>query len=186
MTSVWDIRKHITEEAARKHFKRVSVRDHISPAEYFLTKSFGAENAVFIEWLRGEWFLDEYFRGLAEYGDEIWLGYLPDGFVYWCEGAKYRGKRLDNVDWGVQRDNIEAIANMAGNMLDGGLGMVVEADFVERVFFSKWDDSFEPDAVAGWIEGLKGSFGGWRDLGRFRPYYTFDGWGIRAWVKISE
>lgn len=173
------------KDIAKKHFKYVLERDALNPAEYFLGKNLGAEVPVLVEW-DDDGFLDEYFRGLSRYGDEIWLADFPTGFMYWCEGAKYRPKKLDIMDWKAFRENIDAVANMASNMLDGGLGVVSNGDFAERVFFSPWDAPFEPDAPAVWVEKLKGSFKGWRDLKRFEPYYTFDGWGIKAWLEDTK
>lgn len=170
------------EEAARKHFKHVEVRDGLIMGEYFLDKKFDVQYWTVIEWIRGDFFVDEYFRGLAEYGDEIFLCVEPDRWAYWCEGVKHRPKKLDNANWTDVKDHAEALANMASNALDSGLSMILpDAEFSRVEILAPWDseDDFMPK-----IAELKPMFKGWQSQVRFRPVYKFDKWGIEGWMRV--
>lgn len=172
------------KEAARRHFKYVEVRDVLLANDFFYDKGFNSCRWAECEWCGGEWFLDEYFRGLAVFGNEIYLSFPSDtSFAYWCEGARYRPKSLDNGNFFFIKEHIDAVANMASNMLDGGVGVVTGGPFEIVRFQQLWNEPFEPDGVAKWIEAIKGKFKGWRDLRRLVPEYTFDGWNISAWVE---
>lgn len=168
-------------ETAAKYFRYIQERPELVPGEYFFGKKFDVQYWAIIEWMGGEFFLDEYFRGLSMYGDELWLYIEGDKFAYWCEGAQHRPKSLDAANWSDIRANVEAVANMASNMLDGGLGVIRDGEFELRRIMVPWEVGFEPEKV---VEGVKQiEFKGWRDEARFRPVYTFDSWGIEAWVK---
>ncbi len=175
----------LIEQAAKRNFEFVTARTARTDYEYFLDHRFMVEQWVDVVWTRGEWFLDEYFRGLAQFGNSIFLIERSDNqFSYWCEGAKYRPKKLDNADWCFIKDHVEAMANMASNAIDGGLGMVTEGPFQKISIFNVWDtDTFDPDIIVNWANTAKEVFKGWKDLGRLRPVYKFDGWGLEAWVE---
>lgn len=172
-------------ETAAKYFKYIQERSQLVNGEYFFGKKFDVQYWAIIEWIRGDFFLDEYFKGLSKYGDELWLYIEDDKFAYWCEGAQYRPKSLDAANWTDVKDNVEAVANMASNMLDGGVSIIPpDCEFELKQIMIPWDMGFEPEKV---VEGVKQiNFKGWRDGARFRPVYTFDSWGIEAWMKVTE
>lgn len=175
---------HGIEEIARKYFRRVGLRDALYANDFFYDKGFNPCKWVVCEWQGGDWFLDEYFKGLAIFSDELHLVFPSDtGFAYWCEGAKYRPKELDYGNFFFIKEHVDAVANMASNMLDGGVGVVTSGPFEIVKFQQLWNDAFEPDRVAEWVEKIKPVFRGWRDLRRLVPEYTFDGWSISAWVE---
>lgn len=175
-------------EKAKIHFKYVQVRERKHEAEYFFDKDFVAGDWIDVTWDEW-WFLEEYLKGLAEYSDEIWVIERPDGFSYWCEGAKYRPLALDNINWKFVRENTEAIANMASNMLDNGLGVVEDGEFVPiRIDFG-WDEGFNPGKITEKIDAFKQTVQipvVWKDMGRFKVEYNFQGWSLVGWIKSKN
>jgi len=130
----------LIEQAAKRNFEFVTVRTARTDYEYFLDHRFMVEHWVDVNWTRGEWFIDEYFRGLSQYGSSISIIERNDNqFSYWCEGAKHRPKKLDSADWCLIKDHTEAIANMASNAIDGGFGLVGDGPFQKISAFHTWD-----------------------------------------------